>query len=276
MKLYKPGATSPKVSDGSLPTATIAVAVTVSAAPASKLTLAAASTTPVAAAADNLTTTALDPYCNTATSYTGAHNLTFSGASTSPSGAAPTVADSSGIAVAFGSATALNFTAGVASVSSAKNGVMKLNRVETANVSATDGSISTSVPIAITVSTGAAARLGLVQINISAGTLGSPCFFTCTLTGLGNSGTVTAKVAVTDSVGNTASNVGSGHTVKITTSGSGAIAGTPLTISETGLAESTSTFTFTGKSNGNFTETVTAANATGTPAYTSATLTASK
>jgi hypothetical protein len=274
MKLYKSGAASIKVSDGVLTSATISI--TASAGPATKLVLAAATTTPVAGAADNLTTTAQDAYGNTATSYTGAHNLTFSGASTSPSGAAPTVVNSAGTATNFGSATALNFTSGVASVSSSKNGVMKLNRVETASISATDGTISTSAPIAITVGVGAAARLGLTQITISAGTLGPSCLFTCTLTGLGNSGTVTARVAVTDSVGNTVSNVGTGHTVKVTTSGSGTIAGTPLTISETGPAESTATFTFTGKSSGSFTETVTAANATGTPAYTSATLTASK
>jgi hypothetical protein len=275
MKLYKSGATSPKVSDGSLPTATIATAVTVSAAPASKLSLAAASTTPVAAASDNLTTTALDPYGNTATTYTGAHELTFSGASTSPSGAAPTVANSGGSAVSFGSATALTFTSGVATVSSSKNGVMKLNRVETANVSATDGTISTSAPIAITVSAGAAARFGLTQIAISAGTLGPTCLFTCTLTGLGNSGTVTAKVAITDSVGNTVSALGTGHAAKITTSGSGTISGTPLTIPETGPAESATTFTFTAKSSGAFTETLTAAASSGI-AYTTATLTASR
>jgi hypothetical protein len=275
MKLYKTGATSPKVTDGTLPTVTIAAAVTVSAATASKLSLAAASTTPVAAAADNLTTTALDPYGNTATSYTGTHELTFSGASTSPSGAAPTVANSSGTATNFGTATALTFTSGVASVSSSKNGVMKLNRVETAKVSATDGAISTSAPIAIAVSAGAAARFGLTQITVSAGALGSPCLFTCTLTGLGNSGTVTAKVAVTDSVGNTVSALGTGHGAKVTTNGTGTISGTPLAIPSTGPAESATTFTFTSRSSGPFTEILTAAASEGT-AYPSATLTANK
>ena len=58
-----------------------------------------------------------------------------------------------------------------------------------------DGSISNPTPLAVTVSAGAAARWGLTSISISAGTLSPGCLFTCTLTGIGNSGTVTAKVA---------------------------------------------------------------------------------
>jgi hypothetical protein len=274
MKLYKPGATSIKASDGTFTTATISV--TVAAATASKLLLAAATTTPVAAVNDSLTTTAQDPYGNTATAYTGAHNLTFSGSSASPSGTLPTVVDSSGTAINFGEATAITFTSGVATVvSSTKNGAMKLNRAGAASVTVSDGSISSPTPLAVTVSAGAAARWGLTNVSISAGSLGATCLFACTLTGIGNSGTVTAKVAVTDSVGNTASAVGTGHAAKITTSGGGTISGTPLTIPSTGAAESATTFTFTSKSSGAFSEIVTVAASTGT-AYPPATLTASK
>ncbi len=78
--------------------------------------LTATTTTPAAGAADNLTVTAQDTYGNVATSYTGSHSLTFSGASASPSGTVPTVSDSAGADIAFGSATALNFSAGVATV----------------------------------------------------------------------------------------------------------------------------------------------------------------
>jgi len=272
MKLYKSGAATVKVSDG---TFSATLATTTAAATATKLLLAAATTTPVAAASDNLTITAQDAYTNTATSYTGAHNLTFSGASASPNGTLPTVANSSGTAVNFGSATALTFTSGVASVSSSKNGVMKLNRAETASLTVSDGTISNPTPLAVTVSVGAAARLGITNIAISAGTLGSNCLFTCTLTGLGNSGTVTAKVAVTDSVGNTVSALGTGHAVKVTTNGSGTITGTPLAIPSSGAAETATTFTFTAKSSGSYTETLTAAASEGT-SYTAATLTASK
>ena len=271
MKLYKIGAATITVSDGAL-TGSLA---TTTATTATKLILAAASTTPAAAVADNLTITAQDPYENTVTTYSGAKNLTFSGASASPSGTAPTVANSSGTATNFGTATAISFTSGVAIVSgTTKNGVMKLYRAESANVSVSDGTIS-STPIAITVSPLAASKWALTNISVSDGTLGSTCLFTCTLTGLGNSGTVTAKVAVADTYGNTVNAVGTGHAAKITTSGSGTISGTPLSIPSTGAAESAASFTFTSKSNGNFTETLTVAASSGT-AYTAATLTASK
>jgi hypothetical protein len=272
MKLYKSGAATVKVSDGTL---SGTLATTTSAATATKLQLGAATTTPVAAASDNLTITAQDAYTNTATSYAGAHNLVFSGSSASPSGALPTVVDSAGTAVNFGAATALSFTSGVASVSSSKNGVMKLYRAGAASIAVTDGTISSPTPLAVTISVGTAARFALTNISVSAGTLGSPCLFTCTLTGLGNSGTVTARVAVTDSAGNTVSNVGSEHAAKVTTSGSGAITGSPLAIPSTGAAESATSFTFTAKSSGAYTETLTAAASTGT-AYTNATLTASR
>ena len=76
----------------------------------------AASTTPTAGAADNLTVTAIDAYGNTATSYTGSKNLTFGGASAIGS-FTPTVTNASGTAINFGSATAISFTSGQATVS---------------------------------------------------------------------------------------------------------------------------------------------------------------
>jgi hypothetical protein len=273
MKLYKIGSTTIKASDGTFTTANVSLTV---AATASKLLLAAATTTPVAAAADNLTITAQDAYANTVTTYTGAKSLVFSGSSASPNGTLPSVVNSAGTAINFGSATAINFTSGVASVSSSKNGLMKLNLAGAASITVSDGAISNPTPLAVTVSPGAAARWALTNINISAGTLGSNCLFTCTLTSLGNSGTVTAKVAVTDSVGNTVNAVGAGHGAKVVvTGGSGTIVGTPLAIPSTGAAESATTFTYTSKSTGSFTETVTASASEGT-AYTAATLTASK
>src|SRR5262249_37341212 len=93
--------------------------------------------------------------------YAGSKNITFSGASTSLSGSAPTVANASGTAVAFGTATALTFTAGVASVTSTKNGVMKLYKAESASISASDGTISTTTPLAVTLSAAAISKLTL-------------------------------------------------------------------------------------------------------------------
>jgi hypothetical protein len=272
--VYKSGATTIKATEGTI--THTAVALTVAAGTANKLILTAATTTPVAAAADNLTLTARDAYENTATAYTGAKNIVFSGAETSPSGAAPTVANSSGTAIAFGTNTALTFSSGVATVSTTKNGVLKLNKAGAANVSASDGTITTAAPLAFTVSVGSAARLGLTSVTASAGSIGSPCLFTCTITLLGNGGTVTANVSVTDSVGNTVSELGSGHTAKVTATAGGTVTGgAELTFPATGAAVSPTQFTYTAPASDAFTHTITAATLAGT-VYTSATATASK
>jgi hypothetical protein len=275
MKLYKTGSTSLNATDGTLLTPT-ALIVTVAPGTAIKFAFSASATSLAAGGSSNLTTTAQDSYGNTVTTYTGSHNLIFSGASASPNATAPTVVNSSGTATALGTATAITFTSGVASVSSSKNGLLKLYRAESASVSVSDGTISSAAPIIFTVTPTTATKWALTNINVSAGSLGSPCLFTCTVTGLGNSGTVKARVAVADTYGNTVSALGSGHSAKVTvTSGSGTISGSPLAISATGAAESATTFTFTSKSSGSFTETITAATQEGA-AYTSATLTANK
>jgi len=270
MKLYKSGSTSVKATESAITTPT-AVIVTVAAASATKLVLSSSTLTPVAGTGFNVTTTAQDTYGNTATGYTGAKNITFAGATASPSGAQPTVANSAGTAVNFGSATALNFTSGVATPASSKNGFTKLNKVEAAAITAGDGTISTSSSLALTVSIGTASRLGLVETTVSAGTIGSPCLFTCAITALGNSGTVKSKVAITDSVGNIVSNVGAAKTVTVTANG-GTIVGSPLSIPEAGPSISANQFTYTSPASGSFTNTITAA-ATG---YANATATASK
>jgi hypothetical protein len=272
MRLYKVASTSITASDGSISASALVVVVT--AATAAKFVLTASSLTPAAAANDNLTTTAQDAYGNTATSYTGSHAITFSGAEKSPGGTAPTVANSSGGATAFGSATALNFNSGVAAVSSSSNGVMKLYDAGGTSISAGDGTISTATPLAVTVAATTATRLAFSDVDLSQGVASEPCLFTCTVTGLGNSGTIKAGISVTDAYGNTVSGVGTGHTVAVTTS-AGTISGGSLTIGSTGLAESTTEFTFTAQSSGAFTDKITAAKSAGT-SYTSATLEASK
>jgi hypothetical protein len=67
--------------------------------------------------------------------------------------------------------------------------------------------------------------------------------------------------------------VDTGHAVKVT-SKSGTISDGTLTIASSGPAESTSQFTYTAKSSGSYSDTITAASSNGTT-YTSATLTAS-
>jgi hypothetical protein len=241
--------------------------------PASELVLEAATTTPKAAETDNLTITAKDAQGNTATSYTGSHNLTFGPLADSPSGAHATVTNSSGTATNFGSTTAISFTEGVATVSSGKNGAMVLVKAGSTSITVTDGSISNEAGLAVTVSAGAASGIAWANATVSKGTLSSPCLFTCTGAELTSSGTFKAKVSITDSSGNTVSSLGSGHTVSVTTT-TGTITGGSLTIASSGSAESTTQFTFTPPSKGGA-STVTAATASGT-VYTSATATMSR
>jgi hypothetical protein len=270
MKLYKSGSTSVKATEGTI-TTPAAVTVTVAGSTATKLVLSSSTTTPVAATGFNLTTTAQDAYGNTATGYTGTKNITFAGATVSPSGTLPTVVNAAGTVVNFGTAAALTFTSGVATPASSKNGFTKLNKVETANVTAGDGTISTAAALPLTVSAGAAARVALLEVKVSAGSIGSPCLFTCTITSLGNSGTVKAKAAIADSVGNVVSNL-TAKTVTVTATSGSTVTGSPLTTAATGSAISTTEFTYTAPGSGNFTHTITAAS-TG---YTSATATVSK
>lgn len=271
MKLYKSGSTSVSATAPSMTTLTAAT-VTVTPGSATKLALSATTTTPVAAATFNFTTTAQDVYGNTATSYAGAKSITFAGAEASPSGAQPTVVNSAGTAINFGSATALNFTAGVASVASSRNGVGKLSKAGAASVTASDGTISTALPLAFTVATGSASRVSLTSVSSPTGTIGSPCLFTCPITKLGNSGTVNANITITDSAGNPASNLGSAKTVAVTVTSGGTITGSPLTLPASGIATTNTQFTYTAPATGSFSHTITAAS-TG---YTSATATVAR
>ena len=130
------------------------------------LVLSAATTTPNAGVPDQLTITVEDSLNATLTSYNGPHSLTFTGASQSAGGNVPTVTNSSGNAVAFGSPTTITFTNGVASVSGGA-GVMTLYKPEVANVVVSDGKIDNSPGLSVTV--GAAPVNKLVFIAAPAG-----------------------------------------------------------------------------------------------------------
>jgi hypothetical protein len=242
--------------------------------PAATFTLTPAATSVTAGSADSLTIKALDAGGNLATGYTGAHSLTFSGASSSPSGAQPTVTNSAGTAVAFGTATSITFASGQATVSGSSNGVMVLHKAEAASISVTDGTASTASGVAVTVSAGSAAKLGWTHVSVSAGTLSTVCLFTCTVTAIGNNGTFTANVSVTDADGNTVSALGAGHTVTVSGTGGAFTAPTTgssvtLTIASTGTADSTAQLTFKTQTGSWTSDALTAtstgfANATGT------------
>lgn len=248
--------------------------------------ISAATTRPTAGVSDNLTITAHDLGGNVATSYTGAHSLTFGGAGSSPSGAVPTVTDNAGNAVAFGTATPITFVNGVATVSSGSNGAMVLRDAGSDSVTVREGTISEEATLDVTVAAGTAARLAWV--NVSAGSsLSSPCLFTCTKSNASNGGTFTADVAVTDADGNTVSSLGSGHSVTISTPSSGAGSGgsfsssstvTSVTrsISNSGSAETTSSFTFRNPSSGGWTTLTFTATPGGSDRYTAATATINK
>lgn len=132
-------------SEGSV-TTPAPLALTVSPAAASKYVLTAASATPVAGATDDLTITAQDTYGNTATGHTGSHSLVFPGASASGGGDLPTVTNSSGTEISFGSATAIEFNAGIAVADDGVGGAMKLVKSGSTSVKATEGSIPTRPP----------------------------------------------------------------------------------------------------------------------------------
>jgi hypothetical protein len=273
MTLYKSGSTSVKATDGALTNST-ALVVTVAPGQARKLVLSGSSATPSATGTSNLTTTAQDDYGNTDSTYTGIRDIYFSGALPSPSAAAPTIVNTSGTAIAFGAATALNFKTGVAAVASSKNGLMRLTTAGETSISASDGTIGTATPLVLNVLVGTATRWALIELTSSAGTIGSPCLLTCPVTGLGNKGTIAARVGIVDASGNTVANVGASRIAKVTANG-GTIVGTLLAIPSTGPAVSATAFTYTAPTSGNFSNTITAATSSGT-SYTSATATASR
>ncbi len=220
MRLYKKEAASIVVSDGSIGNGA-GLSVTVSSTgTATSLLLAAASSTPTAGAADNLTVTARDTYTNTEVGYTGAKSLTFSGASVI-GGNNPTVSNSSGTAINFGAVTAITFTAGVASVSGASNGVMRLYKAEAASITVTDGSIGNGAGLSVTVSPGAAASLVLAAASSTP------------TAGVADNLTVTAK----DGFSNTAT--GYVGDKSLTFSGASTVGGNVPTVSnKTGVATS--------------------------------------
>jgi hypothetical protein len=171
-------------------------AFTVNGAAAASLSLAAASTTPTAGATDDLTISAKDAYGNTANGYTGSRSLTFGGAGIIGS-FRPTVTNSSGSAVDFGSTTAVSFSAGVASVSGGSNGAMRLYKAEAASITVSDGTVGNGAGLPVTVGAATAS-----QFAVSAGAAQTA----------GSAFTVTSLTA-RDPYGNTATGYAGSHAV---------------------------------------------------------------
>ncbi len=136
-------------------------------APASRLVIT-GSGTQTAGGSQNLTITAKDGSGNTVTGYTGTHSLVFTGANASSNPPTdPTVTNATGTAVAFGSATSITFTNGVATVSAGNNGAMVLYNAESATIAATDGTIDATGADRLTVAVSAAplAKFALALTN---------------------------------------------------------------------------------------------------------------
>ena len=190
MKLYKVESPTVSVGDGTL---SGNASLVVSPATASRLVVTGTGAQ-TAGASQTATVTAMDPYGNTDTNYTGNHTLTFTGANSSPGPVtSPTFRDRLAVDQNFGAAnTSLTFTSGVAS------GLLKLYKVETALIVANDGTITSAGGdrLSVVVSTGTAATLALT---------GTPASVTA-----GNTGSVT--VTATDAFGNTATGyLGTAH-----------------------------------------------------------------
>lgn len=94
--------------------------------------------TQTAGTSQTITITVKNGIGSTDTSYTGSHSLTFSGLIAAPDGTQPTCTDSSSADVNLGTATALDFTAGVATCT------LKVYAAESASIDATDGTYDTS------------------------------------------------------------------------------------------------------------------------------------
>jgi hypothetical protein len=225
MKLYKAEAALVTVTDGSISNGA-GPTVTVAAAAALTFTLTAASTTPVAGETDNLTITALDAFGNTATTYTGSHNLTFGGASNSPNATKPTVTNSAGVATAFAAVTAITFTSGVATTAGATNGVMVVYNAETAKITVASGAVNNGAGLSVTVSFASAASLGLAAASVTP------------IAGASDNLTITAK----DTYGNTITTYTGSH--NLTFGGAGTIgAFTPTVTDSAGAATNFGTVT---------------------------------
>ncbi|MEI8273412.1 MAG: cadherin-like domain-containing protein, partial [Paludibacter sp.] len=101
--------------------------------------------TQTAGTTQNITITQTNSAGVTNSSYTGDKVLTFSGANSSISPVnAATIKDKTGTNVSFGNSTTITFTNGVATVSAGNNGVLTLYKAESAIISVTDGTITST------------------------------------------------------------------------------------------------------------------------------------
>ncbi|MGE3984606.1 MAG: beta strand repeat-containing protein [Dehalococcoidia bacterium] len=179
--------------------------VTIDAGAATKFVIT-GSTSQTAGQPNLITITAKDASGNTATGYSGDKVLQFSGAASGVGpGAVPTVEDKLGDPIEFGQDTTITFTNGVATSE------MVLYKAETANIVATQGSITTagSDRLTVVVAAGSASAL---KFDVQPSDANLSSFMTPTV-----------QVRVEDAYGNLVT-TGS-YSITLTISGSGAVMG---------------------------------------------------
>lgn len=184
-------------------TASTATAAT----PATTYSLAATPGSITAGTATSVVITAKRADGTTDASYTGAKPVTWSGAAfaTSPGGTAPSAAST------------VTFTHGVSEAIPVTLTTAGTGMPLTAT---SPGSPNLDGFTNVTVVPGAPARLGMASTFWSGGTSAAGCtVFACLRSGLGNNGSVTTNVSVTDANGNIVSNLGTAITVVVSRSG---------------------------------------------------------
>ena len=140
IKLYHSGANTLTAKEGTIEGS---VAFNVKAGAAASLSLSFNPAEALVGVGDELTIRALDAYGNVATSYAnGAHSLTFRGPANGLNGPRPYMIDRTGRQRHLGNRTSINFTAGEATVTAGRNGVMMLFRAEEAHIRVTSGRLS--------------------------------------------------------------------------------------------------------------------------------------
>jgi|GEM_PF-5452784 len=247
LKLYKAEEAHLKVKEGALNNGT-GLAITVSAGVFKTFSVSPSVAEPEAGAAFEVKLIAWDEWHNTVKTYARTNKLKYEGAEASPSGKA----------AEYSATTEPTFSLGEATVSG-----FKLYKAAATSLKVKEEVTGHEGTGSFTVKPAAAKRLGWTGGVVSAGTLSSPCLFTCTDATLGLKGTFKASVSVTDEYGNIVTGLGTGHTVALTTT-AGTLSVSELTIASAGSATSTATFTFTSQAVGAGTDTIKAATKAGT------------
>lgn len=197
-------------------------ALSVAPAATSKYALAGPATAQAGVAYTLTSITAQDTYGNFTPLYTGGKTVTWTGPGAAPNGATPTASSSA------------TFTNGVAITAA-----VTLVKAETAALSASSSGVTTLTPLSVIVGGGLPAAVGFSGLAVPIGTVTCPTTTSCTGLGLGNNGSVSGQIVMTDAYGNPAGNAGAGFTVVFTATqskGSGA-----FTVGGTTAASATTT-----------------------------------